>query len=102
MKRYVENKESDLRHVNLPFLSAVKKKQLSPEKKGGHVTQLQFRFIALQSRPKIIQIFSKTSRSKASPFLFFAIFWNSGLYLPINIVVFDHSIFPNNMSPEAI
>ena len=47
MKRYLENKKSDLQHANLPFLSAVKK-QLSPEKKGRHVTQLQFRFIALQ------------------------------------------------------
>ena len=64
MKRYLEQKKSDLQHVNLPFLSSVKKQQ-SPEKKGRHVTQLQFRFIALQSPPKIIQIFSKTSRSKA-------------------------------------
>ena len=48
MKRYLENKKSDLQHVNLPFLSAIKK-QLSPEKEEGrHVTQLQFRFIALQ------------------------------------------------------
>ena len=51
--------------------------------------------------------FSKTSRSKAcsidisSPFLVFAIFLNSGLYLTINMVVFDYSIFPNNMSPES-
>ena len=47
MKRYLEQKKSDLQHVHLPFLSAVKKQQ-SPEKKGRHVTQLQFRFIALQ------------------------------------------------------
>ena len=47
MKRYLEQKKSDLQHVNLPFLSAVKKQQ-SPEKKGRHVTQLQFRVIALQ------------------------------------------------------
>ena len=59
------------------------------------------------SRPKIIQIFPKTSRSKAcsidisSPFLVFAIFLNSGLYLTINIVVFDHSIFTNHLSPES-
>ena len=49
MKRYLENKKSVIQHVNLPFLSAVKK-QLSPEKKGLHVKglQLQLRFIALQ------------------------------------------------------
>ena len=47
MKRYLKNKKPVLQHVNLPFLSAVKK-QLSPEKKGLHVTQLQLRFIALQ------------------------------------------------------
>ena len=37
----------------------------------------------------------------SSPFLVFAIFLNSDIYLTINIVVFDHSIFPNNMSPES-
>ena len=60
------------------------------------------------SRPKIIQIVSKTSRLEAfsinisSPFLVFAIFLNSGIYLTISMVVFDHSIFPNNMSPESL
>ena len=106
MKRYsLENKKSALQLANLPFLSVVKQ-QLSPEKKGRHVTQLQFRFIALQYLGQKSSIFSKTSRSKAcsidisSLFLVFAIFLNSGLYLTINMVVFDHSIFPNNMSPK--
>ena len=92
-----KSKTSDLQHVNLPFLSAVKTTR--PEKKGRHVT--------LHRSTKIIQIFSKTSRLKAfsinisSPFLVFPIFLNSGIYLTINIVVFDHSIFSNNMSPES-
>ena len=34
-------------------------------------------------------------------FLVFVMFLNSGLYLTINMVVFDHSIFRNNISPES-
>ena len=41
-----KSKTPNLQHVNLPFLSAVKNNP--PEKTGRHVTQFQFRFIALQ------------------------------------------------------
>ena len=60
------------------------------------------------SGPKIIQIFSKSSRSKAyfigysSSFLVLEIcvFLISGFYLTTNNQVFDHLNFPNIMSPE--
>ena len=100
-----KNKTSDPQHVNLPFLSAVKNK--SREERSTCYTVSVRLHRSTISRPKLIQIFSKTSRLKAfsinisSPFLVFPIFLNSGIYLTINIVVFDHSNFPNNMSPES-
>ena len=68
MKRYLENKKSDIQHVNLPFLSAIKKKQLSPEREEERSTCHTVAVPLHRSTicwPKIIQIFSKTSHSKA-------------------------------------
>ena len=94
-----KSKTSDLQHVNLPFLSAVKNNPSREERSTCYASSLY----------KIIQIFSNFqifslkafSINISSPFLVFPIFLNSGIYLTINIVVFDHSIFSNNMSPES-
>ena len=87
MKRYLGNKKSDLQQVNLPFLSAVTKLTKSREGRSTCHTVAVPLHRSTISRPKIIQIFSKTSRSKvcsidiSSPFFVFAIFLNSGLYI---------------------
>ena len=75
--------------------------------KSVSTTRLKSKTFALQlSRPKIIQIFYKTSCSKACftdfslPFLFLSIFLISSFYLTVNKYVFEYSNFPNIMSPE--
>lgn len=75
--------------------------------KSISTTRLKSKTFALQlSRPKIIQIFYKTSCSKACftdfslPFLFLSIFLISSFYLTVNKYVFEYSNFPNIMSPE--
>ena len=90
--------KSDLRYVNLPFVSAVKKVARSDMSQSCSSTS------SLSNPDQKSSKFSLKPRVRKlvpSPFLFLTIFLNSGLYLTINIVVFDHSIFPNNMSPES-
>ena len=91
MKRQLENKKSDLQQANLRFLSAVKKTTKSREERSTCHTVAVLLHRSIISRPKIIQIFPKTSRSKAcsidisSPFLVFAIFLNSGVLIAFTL-----------------
>ena len=93
--------KSDLRHVNLPFVSAVKK----VARRKVDMSQSCSSASSLSNPGQKSSKFSPKPRVRKlvpSPFLFFTIFLNSGVYLTINMVVFDHSIFPNNMSPESL
>ena len=91
MKRYLENKKSDLQHVNLPFLSAIKK-ELSPEKEGERSTCHTVAVPLHRSTicwPKIIQIFPKTSRSKACSIDISSLFLVSAILFELS-PLFDH------------
>ena len=92
--------KSDLRHVNLPFVSAVKK---VPSRKVDmlHSCSSASSLYNLGQKSSKFSPKPRVRKLVPSPFLFFTIFLNSGLYLTINMIVFDHSIFPNNMSPES-